>query len=104
MWYNARRMSRRRLSLALVAILAVQLLGGVALAAVGVEPCPDDSEDASCPPICALCTTCTHAQQAIVRHAASATPRVAAERYLPDAPQAAPSQLAADIFHVPLPG
>lgn len=104
LWYNRRWMSRRSLSLTLLAILAVQLLGGVALASVCVEPCPDDTDETSCPPICALCTSCTHAWHGIVRHAASGASLIATSRCLADAPQATASQLASDIFHVPLAG
>lgn len=97
-------MFRRRLSLAILAILAVQLLGGIVLASDCAEPCPDDTEEASCPPVCAFCTTCTHSQSAIVRQGASGTPQVVIERHLAEAAVATSSQLAADIFHVPLPG
>lgn len=88
----------------LLVLIAVQLLGAMAFASVCVEPCPDDTEDSSCPPVCALCTSCTHAQTAIVQHAASGLPLVAAHRFVPQPAAAASSRLAADIFHVPLPG
>lgn len=96
-------MSRRSLSLALLAILAVQLLGGIALASVCDESCADDAEG-SCPPACALCTSCTHAKSAIVRHAGSGTSRVVTEHDLPEPSIVTASLLAADIFHVPLLG
>ncbi len=95
---------RRGLSLTLIAILAVQLLGAVAFASVCFEPCPDDTEESSCPPVCATCTTCTHSRQAIVQTSAAGIP-VASGRhsFLPQAAMPT-SAIAADIFHVPLPG
>lgn len=97
-------MSRRVLSLVLLAILAVPLLGGTIAASVCTEPCPDEGETESCPPVCTLCTGCTHAQTAVVTGSASGTPRVAAERLVAAAAERAPSSRTDDIFHVPLPG
>ena len=97
-------MPRRALTIAMLAVFAAQLLGAVAFASVCFEPCPDDSEESSCPPVCALCTSCTHAQQAIVQ-AHGGPVVVAATSHLFEAQHSAfPSQPAADIFHVPLLG
>lgn len=104
LWYNEQRMFRRGLSLALLAILAVQLLGGLALASACFEPCADDAEESSCPLVCALCTSCTHVQPAIAGEATPGACPVAAERYVASRVTARPLQLAADIFHVPLAG
>lgn len=95
---------RRTVSMTLLALIALQLLGGVALASVCVEPCPDDTDETSCPPVCALCTGCTHAQTAIVQHAATWTLFTATHRFVAQPPAPLSSQLAADIFHVPLLG
>jgi hypothetical protein len=104
MWYNPRPMLRRNVSIALLAMIALQLLGGMAFASVCVEPCPDDTEESSCPPVCALCTSCTHAQTGIVQHAASSTPLTSTHRFVAQPPTSPASQLADDIFHVPLLG
>jgi len=102
MWYNSRPMARRRITLTLLALIAVQLLGSMAFASVCLEPCPDDTENTSCPPVCALCTTCTHAQQAIVQTIVTAGPHQIARHAFHAQPGGTPSQLADDIFHVPL--
>jgi hypothetical protein len=104
MWYKFWTMSRRGLSVTLLVLIAVQLLGSMALTSVCLEPCPDDTENTSCPPVCALCTSCTHAQTAIVQHAVSGVPLMSLHRFVPQPPASSSSQLAADIFHVPLPG
>jgi len=104
MWYKSRPMPRRALSLTLLAIIAVQLLGSMAFAAVCFEPCPDDSDESSCPPICATCTTCTHSRQAIVRVEGDGMVFVQSPHaFLPQV-FAASSPLVSDIFHVPLLG
>jgi hypothetical protein len=97
-------MRRRSLSVMLLVLIAVQLLGVMAFASVCSEPCPDDTETTSCPPVCALCTSCTHSQTAIVQHAVNETPSPSTHRFAPPLPAPASSQLAADIFHVPLLG
>lgn len=97
-------MFRRGSSLALLTILAVQILGGMGVAAACFEPCPDDAESESCPPVCVLCASCTHSQSAIVGQSAPGTPLIGATRHLPQRPATAQSRLEADIFHVPLPG
>jgi len=102
MWYNSLPMFRRTLSVMLLIILAAPLLGSMAFATVCLEPCPDDTEGTSCPPVCALCTSCTHSQQAIVQHSASAAPLTMAQQLVPQPPLSTSSQLTADIFHVPL--
>ena len=99
-----RPMSRRGLTVTLLVLIAVQLLGSMAFASVCLEPCPDDTEETSCPPVCALCTSCTHAQTAIVQHAGSGLPLVSTHRFVPQPPTSPASHLAADIFHVPLLG
>ena len=104
MWYNLPRMSRRSVVLALLVIIAAQLTATVTFASVCFEPCPDDTEGTTCPPVCSLCSSCTHAQQAIVRSDATAAPTVTAPN--PYAPQVLSGllHLADDIFHVPLLG
>ncbi|HVR40080.1 MAG TPA: hypothetical protein VMU84_13365 [Thermoanaerobaculia bacterium] len=98
-------MFRRSWSATLLVILAVHLLGAMAFAAACPESCPDDATGTSCPPICALCTSCTHAMQAIVQaNAGDAISIVTAPHLDPSQSAATPSQLAADIFHVPLLG
>lgn len=104
MWYKARPMRRRGLSVTLLVVLAVQLLGTMAFASVCLEPCPDDTESTSCPPVCSLCTSCTHAQTGIVQHSASSTPLLSAHRFVAQHAVATSPHLAADIFHVPLLG
>src|ERR1700741_1832557 len=59
-------MPRRTFALALLLVLAVQFLGAMVFASACAEPGPDDPESTSCPPVCTLCSDCTHAQQAIV--------------------------------------
>jgi hypothetical protein len=97
-------MRRRGLSVTLLVVFAVQLLGAMAFASVCLEPCPDDVDGASCPPVCALCTSCTHAQTAIVQHALNAMPLMSTQPLVQQLPAATSSQLADDIFHVPLLG
>lgn len=104
MWYNHAGMARRGVIATLLVIIAAQLMGGILFATVCIEPCPDDGPGTTCPPICALCTSCMHAQQAIVQTAMTdvalaVTPHVFAASHA-----SAPPQRAADIFHVPLPG
>jgi hypothetical protein len=95
-------MLRRALAVTLLVLFAV--LGAMTLGSVCPEPCPDDTEETSCPPICAVCTSCTHAQTAIVQHAAGAAPMIATKNIVSSLSSATPSQLADDIFHVPLRG
>jgi hypothetical protein len=97
-------MHRRRITLTLLLVLVIQMIGAVAFASVCVEPCPDDTEETSCPPVCSLCTDCTHAQTAVVRHTADAAPLMTASPVLPQHSSSSSSQLADDIFHVPLHG
>lgn len=95
-------MRRRTLSVTLLVIFAVQLFGTMAFASSCLEPCPDDTESTSCPPVCALCTSCTHSQTGIVQRSAVGTPVVATHRFVPRPALAISPRLAADIFHVPL--
>jgi hypothetical protein len=104
MWYKARPMARRGLSATLLVILAVQLFGVLAFASVCPEPCPDDAQGTRCPPICALCTTCTHAQPALVQRSAAGAPLISTRHFVPQQRLSISSQLADDIFHVPLLG
>lgn len=97
-------MARRRLSATLLILVAVQLLGGMAFASVCPEPCPDDAQGTGCPPICALCTSCTHGQTAIVQDSAAGAPLMTARPFAPQQRFSTSSQLADDILHVPLPG
>jgi hypothetical protein len=104
MWYNPRPMLRRNVLVMLLGVIALQLLSGVAFASVCLEPCPDDTEETSCPPVCALCTSCTHGQTAIVQHSSDSTPLMAMLPFVSQQPLSAFSALADDIFHVPLLG
>jgi len=95
-------MARRR-ALTLVVVLTLHLAGLVLVSAC-IEPCPDDGAGKTCPPICSLCMTCTHAQRAIVQLETTAV-------FLATSPHVRPleaarelSNLAVDIFHVPLLG
>lgn len=88
----------------LLAVLVAPLAGAIVLTSICVEPCPDDTEETSCPPVCALCTSCTHAQTAIVQHASNDVPLKALRPFAAQHPAAASSPIADDIFHVPLPG
>jgi hypothetical protein len=97
-------MLRRGFSTTLLLLLAIQLLGTVAFAAVCLEPCPDDTDDNSCPPVCSLCTTCTHAQQAIMQATGTAVPLLTMPHVSASRRLAKPSGLSADIFHIPLLG
>ena len=102
MWYNPRPMLRRHVAIALVAMIALQVLGGMAFTSVCVEPCPDDTEETSCPPVCALCTTCTHGQKAVVRQASPGAPVPSARRFALQQLARTSFAPADDIFHVPL--
>lgn len=102
MWYNPQPMLRRHVAFALVAMIALQLLGGMAFASECAEPCPDDTEETSCPPVCALCTTCTHGQKAVVGHAPPEAPTPSARRFALQQLARSSFPLADDIFHVPL--
>jgi hypothetical protein len=104
MWYKARPMARRGLSATLLVVLAVQLLGVPAFAPVCPEPCADDAPGTGCPPICALCTSCTHTQPAIVQRPAAGAPLTSTRRFVTQQRPAISSQLTNDIFHVPLLG
>jgi len=104
MWYKPQPMVRRGLCATLLVIMAVQLLGGLALASVCSEPCPDDGPGTSCPPICTLCTSCTHAQTAIVQRAVASEPLTVVQDFVSQQRICVSSQLTDDIFHVPLPG
>lgn len=104
MWYNSRPMLRRALTLTFFAVVVLQLVGGMALASACFEPCPDDSEQSSCPPTCAVCTTCTHAQPAIVQQTGIGGALSGACDRVPHAPPSVPAQVPDDIFHVPLRG
>lgn len=97
-------MRHRGLAVTLLAILVVQLLGAMAFATVCAEPCPDDEGGTSCPPVCALCTSCTHAQTAIVQQSVSGAPPMSNQPFIPLQTVPTSSRLAADIFHVPLLG
>jgi hypothetical protein len=82
----------------------VQLVGGFAIAAGCPDPCPDDADGAGCAPICALCPACTHAQSGIVERPVSAAPMASMYAFVSVAVAWPSSRIAADIFHVPLPG
>lgn len=95
-------MLRRGLALTLLLLVALQLAGAMAFVSVCEDQCPDDTETSSCPPICALCTTCTHSQQAIVQRDAANPPVLHAQPMVTPQRTSGSLQLAADIFHVPL--
>ena len=99
---QTRPMFRRPISIALLAILALQLLGGIAAAAVCVETCADAAESASCAPACVDCTTCAHTQQAIVQNGVPVAPHQIAPHAFQALARGTSSPLADDIFHVPL--
>ena len=102
MRYHSSLNVRRILSVTLLAIIAVPLLGGMAFASICLEPCADDTEKTSCPPVCSLCPSCTHAHTGIVRNAVGSAPFTSGGGLVPQQPATASSQLAAEIFHVPL--
>ena len=85
-------------------VLAVQMLGGMALASPCSEACPEDARGGGCPPICALCTSCTHGQTAIVRSAMAGEPVIVMQELVVQQRVLVSSQRTDDIFHVPLPG
>ena len=97
-------MPRRGLSLTLLAILAVQIIGGLAFASVCLEPCPDDGDGQTCPPVCSLCTSCSRAQQAIVGAMVPGAPEAVSQHVLLFQFTALPTTRGDDIFHVPLRG
>lgn len=104
MWYNSRLMAGRNTALLLLVVLAAQMAGTMAFASVCLEPCPDDVEGANCPPVCSLCTSCTHAQIAVVGVAVASILFRPTLHFLPQERAFATSHLAADIFHIPLLG
>jgi len=95
-------MTRRGVSMTLLILIAVQLLSVIAFAAVCPQPCSDDEAGTSCPLVCALCTSCTHGQTAIVRHASVGEPTLMAQRLVVHQTLSSSSSHADDIFHVPL--
>jgi hypothetical protein len=106
MWYNRRRMARRGVVAMFLLFVVAQIAAGALFATVCTEPCPDDVGRSTCPPICSVCTVCTHAQQAIVQTpgAGAVMPLpVIASVFTPHRSGTTP-QRADDIFHVPLPG
>jgi hypothetical protein len=104
MWYKEPRMTRRGTVAALLAIIVVQLVCGMAFATVCTESCPDDGPGSSCPPVCSLCTSCTHAQQAVVRNTVTPVALAVTAHVFHVTAIPVPSLLSRDIFHVPLPG
>lgn len=102
MWYNSALMGRGTVAATLLIVIAAQFLTGVMFASVCLEPCPDDGEGQTCPPVCSLCSTCTHGQQAIVSSGGSGTSLLTAPHVGLTPSLAGPSKLPADIFHVPL--
>ena len=97
-------MRRRRLVLTLLPILLLQMLAGFASAAVCVDPCPEEEEtQESCPPVCALCASCAHAQL-VVPDRARDTAFLRLGRCSADLRVVPSSHPADDIFHVPLLG
>jgi hypothetical protein len=97
-------MRRRGLSVTILIVFAVQLLAPFAFASVCLEPCPEDAPGSSCPLVCVHCSSCTHAQTAIVRNEATGTLLVSTHRFVAHAITSIASLPAADIFHVPLLG
>lgn len=97
-------MARRAVIATLLVIIAAQLAGGMLLSAVCLEPCPDDAPGKSCPPVCSFCTSCMHAQHAIVQHSSVGVLLTARQHFVSPQLPAVPAQLTHDIFHVPLLG
>jgi hypothetical protein len=97
-------MPRRALSWTLLALVALQLLGSMAFAAVCFEPCPDDTGESSCPPVCTTCATCAHSRQAILQGAFDGVAFDRAPHAFPPQVLSASTPPASDIFHVPLHG
>lgn len=104
MWYKSRPMVRRGTSVMLLLLLAMPLLATVAFASDCLELCGDDTKDASCPPVCSLCNSCTRAQAAIVQHAVTTLRRVTTEDAVSRELAAADSAVADEILHIPLLG
>jgi hypothetical protein len=106
MCYNRRGMVRRGVIGMLLIVVVGQIAGGMLFASVCNQPCPDDNGRDTCPPICSFCTTCAHAQQAVVqvRAAGAITPLPVLTNVFTAHPLAATQQRADDIFHVPLLG
>jgi hypothetical protein len=106
MWYNQRGMIRRSIITTLLVIVVAQIAAGMLFATVCNEPCPDDNGQRACPPLCSFCTTCTHAQQAIVqtRAAGAVMPLPVIASVSTAHRVGATSQRADEIFHVPLLG
>lgn len=102
MWYNLPGMGRRCVVATLLVVFGAQLLAGLVFASVCLEPCPDDGDERTCPPVCSLCIRCTHAQQAIVSTEGAATSLVDRPHLTAPLQLSGPSKLPADIFHVPL--
>ncbi|MCA1734291.1 MAG: hypothetical protein LC732_11900 [Acidobacteria bacterium] len=97
-------MARRCLPVTLLLLVAVVLGGATALAPVCLAPCADDGGDENCPPACARCTSCAHAQTVIVQGETHGIFLRSAPRFEPRQPASACSRPAGDIFHVPLLG
>lgn len=106
MWYNRHHMVRRGIVALFLVVVVAQIAAGMLFAAVCSEPCPDDNGRSTCPPICSVCTMCTHAQQAVVqtRAVGAATPLPVIATVLTPHRLGTTSQRADDIFHVPLLG
>jgi hypothetical protein len=97
-------MRRHGVCVLLLAMFVVQLLGGTVFPYGCPEPCPDDTEESSCPPVCTVCTSCTHAQSGIVLRASAGVAFRSAERVVARHVASSTLQLTDDIFHVPLRG
>ncbi|MHB0969031.1 MAG: hypothetical protein ACYC7A_14165 [Thermoanaerobaculia bacterium] len=104
MWYNTRPMTGRALAFVLLALVAFQLAGGIAAPAVCAEPCPDDDDGSNCPPVCSLCSRCTHAQIAIAHPGIQHSPLSVDEPVVPQATISFTSNATGEIFHVPISG
>lgn len=97
-WYNTRRMLRRSLALAILALVVLPLTGGIAFAPVCFDPCPEETGETSCPPVC---LACTHAA-AVMQHAPAGLPLFARTALAAELTVSPSLLFPDDILHVPL--
>lgn len=96
------KMVRRILSLVLLLILLAPIAGAVSVAFECDEPCADDSGDGECPPVCTVCTACTHGQKAVVGNSAAKAPPSSFHLVAPSSAHVEGSPFIADVFHIPI--
>lgn len=95
---------RRALRAAIVMIVLALLLAPAALPVDTdcAEPCPEESSESGCQPLCAACTVCAHIQVALTT---ASTPPLPFPQHRASRPfdLAMPDSSAPDeVFHVPL--